>query len=152
MSRFNHPLPFSPHYEFRVLRVVTINGRMYLPGDRLDKAALAERRLRQMYENRVISPMPPEVLPALLQPPRQPEPTDPPSQPAPPRQDLDPDDGDDVVNQGEAQAAAESQPAAGEFDGPKLVHRGFGRWFVVAADGAEQGPMSKAEAEAAVAT
>lgn len=130
MSRFNHPLPFSPLYDFQVVRVVTINGRAYVPGDRLDKAELGERRLQQMYENRTISPIPPTVVPALLQAPAA----------APASQDIDPDDGDDVDG---AVAAA--------LSGKTAVHKGFGRWYVVHPDGAEDGPMSKAEAEAAAA-
>jgi hypothetical protein len=134
MSRFNHPLPFSPLYDFQVLRVVTINGRQYKPGDRLDKANLAERRLRQMYENRVVSPIPPEVVPALLQAPRR---AAEPVADEPAGQEIDPDNGEDV------QSAADT--------GKTAVHRGFGRWYVVHADGTEDGPMTKAEAEAAAA-
>lgn len=134
MSRFNHPLPFSPLYDFQVLRVVTINGRQYKPGDRLDKADLSERRLRQMYENRVVSPLPPDVLPALLQAPRK---EAEPVAVEPAGQEIDPDNGEDV------QTASDT--------GKVPVHKGFGRWFVVHADGTEDGPMTRAEAEAAAA-
>lgn len=132
MSRFNHPLPFSPLYDFQVVRVVTINGRAYVPGDRLDKTSLGERRLRQMYENRTISPIPPAVVPALLQA----------YAPAvvPVGQEVANEDGQDVDA-----AVAEA------LSGKTAVHRGFGRWYVVHQDGAEDGPMSKAEAEAAAA-
>lgn len=132
MSRFNHPLPFSPLYDFQVVRVVTINGRAYVPGDRLDKTSLGERRLRQMYENRTISPLPPEVLPTLLQA-RAPA-------AAPAGQEIDPDDGQDV-----------DAAVAAALNGKTAVHKGFGRWYVVHPDGTEDGPMSKAEAEAAAA-
>ena len=154
MSRFIHPLPFSPLYEFQVCRSLTINGIDYVPGDRMAteaRDALGERRLRQMYERRQITPIAPEVLPALVQ--------------------ADPVVGVVVEMDGEIDEGAGGEPIEkhaadgvtlppadlslppieANADGLHAVHKGFGRWYVVAADGTEQGPMTKEQAEAQVA-
>ena len=152
MSRFIHPLPFSPLYEFQVCRSLTINGIDYVPGDRMAteaRDALGERRLRQMYERRQITPIAPEVLPALVQ--------------ADPvvgvvvEMDGEPGHGEQVSGDtvgGEVlppAGDAPQEPDAPASSGLTAVHKGFGRWYVVAADGTEQGPMTKEQAEAQVA-
>lgn len=139
MSRFIHQLPFSPLYDFQVCRVVTINGVNYVPGDRLDTAArdsLGDRRLRQMYERRTLTPIAPGQLPALVV--------------------AGPVQGAEVVVADGAAAEtpvdetpAPTEPAA--TPALRAEHKGFGRWFVVAADGTEEGPMSKEQAEAKAA-
>lgn len=37
MSRYAAKLPFSPHYDFRALKVITLNGRRYVPGEPIEK-------------------------------------------------------------------------------------------------------------------
>jgi hypothetical protein len=130
MSRFAHPLPFSPDYEFQASKPVTLNGRAYTPGDRIEKDALGARRLRQLYEARIITPLAPAAA-ALLRP-----------QPAS-------SDAQDLAPQEQPQEALEAVVGAA---GKQAVHKGFGRWFVVDADGNElAGPMTKDEALAQAA-
>lgn len=153
MSRFIHPLPFSPLYEFQVCRVVTINGVEYKPGDRMDteaRDALGERRLRQLYERRTITPIAPAALPALV----QAGPVD----GVEAQMDGEPGQGEQVdgaTADGEQLDPVAEQggdaPAEHPASGLTAVHKGFGRWYVVAADGTEDGPMTKEQAEAKVA-
>lgn len=63
MSRHYHQLPFSPAAEFVVERPMTIYGQALDRGDRLPKEKLGERRLRQLYEQRMIAPSPFEAPP-----------------------------------------------------------------------------------------
>lgn len=150
MSRFIHPLPFSPLYAFQVCRVVTINGVEYMPGDRMDdeaRDALGERRLRQLYERRTITPIAPDALPALVQSgPVQGVEAQMDGEPSPGEQ-VDGTTADGEVLEPVDTQAGEEQPAAAL----KAEHRGFGRWYVVAQDGTEEGPMTKEQAEARVA-
>lgn len=144
MSRFYQPLPFSTAYDFVAAKPVTLNGAVLNPGDPVDKDGLSPRRLRQLYEARIISPVAPAELPAT---PAPQEPAQEPAQepvaaaqaPAEPEGEATPDDGE--------QAPQEAATTAG---GARVEHRGFGRYFVIAADGSETGPMSKAEAQAAL--
>ena len=55
-------LPFSADYAFFACRPVTINGVMYRHGDPVPTTCVAERRLRQLYAQRVISPHVPAFL------------------------------------------------------------------------------------------
>jgi hypothetical protein len=140
MARFSHPLPFSPLYDFMACKPVTINGAAYQPGDRMSTEArdgLGERRLRQMYESRLITPIPPEPVPALLQAAAEPA-----SEPLPDYAWSDAGGGGG--DGGFDPMATEAAPAV------TAVHKGFGRWFIVRPDGTEEGPMTKAEADAIV--
>lgn len=148
MSRFIQPLPFSPLYDFVAARVVTINGQNLIPGDPVDKEGLGERRLRQMYESRIITPVAPAVIPETnkkapkkklaAQPvaaDSEPEATDTPAE--------------DETTASEAPAPAVAEPVAAS--GLHSEHRGFGRYFVLNADGVEvAGPLTKAEAKTMV--
>lgn len=141
MSRFIQPLPFSPHYDFAAARVVTINGVNHVPGDPVDKTGLDVRRLRQMYENRIITPIAPASLAGLV--------TEPAPAPAQAAQEpaIEPEATDTADEPAEAASEA-VEPAA---PGKTIEHRGFGRYFVLDADGTEiAGPLSKAAAKAAL--
>jgi len=158
MSRFIQPLPFSEGYEFTVRRVATISGVQYRPGDLLQKDGLNPRRLRQMYEQRLISPVLAEG--------QQPVPVKRPTyktakvpvvvaqegaqEPAVDEEASQPNpvDAEPVAADVEPPVADADVPA--EPVQPKAEHRGFGRWFVTMPDGTEAGPMSKDQAEAMV--
>ena len=70
--RYNS-LPFSPHYAFSATRALRINGVDYAPGDAIDVSAVGERRLRQLYETRKVTPHAPDFLFNGPAPQRQPE-------------------------------------------------------------------------------
>lgn len=134
MSRFAHPLPFSPDYDFQAVKPVTLNGQAYTPGDRIEKGDLGARRLRQLYEARIISPLAPTDA-ALLK--AAPAPQEAPRAPSEPEAEETPEE-------------ATSGPV--ESSGKQALHKGFGRWYVVDADGNElAGPMTKDEALAQAA-
>ena len=134
MSRFYQPLPFSTAYDFVAAKPVTLNGAVLNPGDPVDKEGLSPRRLRQLYEARIISPKAPDVIPAsAVQPPPQ-EPAQEPQEPA-----QEPDSPDAGSEPGAIPVAVQ--------EGASIEHRGFGRYFAVNPDGTEVGPMSKAEAQ-----
>ena len=137
MARFSHHLPFSPHYDFQVCKRVTINGVEYAPGDRMaadGRDAIGERRLRQMYEHRLITPIQPKPVAALLT-----------ADPLPDYSWSEDAGGGDMLADGSFDPVAPDQ-----VPGPTAVHKGFGRWFVQYPDGTEAGPMSKEAAEAQV--
>lgn len=143
MPRFTHMLPFSPLYDFQACKPVTLNGRQMVPGDRLtteERDALGARRLLQMYESRLITPIPPEVVPAVLQPK--------PEAPLPDYAWSEGAGGGDVLADGGSFDPV--APDAGQVAAPTAVHKGFGRWYVQYPDGTEAGPMSKEAAEAQV--
>ena len=140
MARFSHLLPFSPYYDFQVCKCVTINGVEYVSGDRMtaeERDALGERRLRQMYEHRLVTPIAPEKVAALLKP-----------GPLPDYSWSDAGGGGDVLADGGSFDPL--APDAGQVAAPTAVHKGFGRWYVQYPDGTEAGPMSKEAAEAQV--
>lgn len=138
MSRFAHPLPFSPSYDFQATKPVTLNGRAYVPGDRIEKDGLGARRLRQLYESRIISPIAPPAAALLAAPERAEEVVVPVA----------------TVETAEAPQEASEAPQEGivSADGLQAVHRGFGRWYVVDAAGQDvAGPLTKEEALARAA-
>lgn len=114
MQRFNRE-PFSPQAQFTCVKPFVMAGVSYDLGQVVDTTAVEARRLRQMYEARMIDAVPLQVA---------------------------------------AQVASRAAEGPGEpraTPGPaRAEHRGFGRWFVVGADGAERGPMTKEAAEALV--
>lgn len=145
MSRFIQPLPFSPHYDFVAARVVTINGQNLVPGDPVNKADLGERRLRQMYESRIITPVAPTELPVA--PKKQGKKKAAEAQQEPVEADAEPEaiDTPEVSAEATSDAPAPAVAAAGNT----IDHRGFGRYFVLDAAGNEiAGPLSKAAATA----
>lgn len=54
--------PFSPAFAYVASRPLTIDGVDYLPGDPIPEGVLQMRRLRQLYEQRKISPHAPAFL------------------------------------------------------------------------------------------
>jgi len=149
MSRFIQPLPFSPLYDFVAARVVTINGQNLNPGDPVDKEGLGERRLRQMYESRIITPVAPEVIAEPT--PKKASKKKPAAEPV--EAALEPE-ATDTAPEDESATSEAPVPAVGEpvsASGLYSEHRGFGRYFVLNADGVEvAGPLTKAEAKTMV--
>ena len=127
MSRHTPPLPFSPYYDFRVVKPMTIGGKALVMGDPFPTEGLPPRRLRQMFEARMISPLPPEVLP------------------------ITPANGAAGAAQaGQGAGGTEPPPdTATRPTGPLTAkHRGFGKWYVMdAADDEVSGPHTREEAE-----
>ena len=117
MQRFNRE-PFNPQAQFACVKPFVMAGVAYDLGQVVDTTAVETRRLRQMYEARMIDALP--------------------LQAAPPAQ---------VVSRA-AEGPGESRATPGAA---RAEHRGFGRWFVIASDGAEKGPLTKEAAEALVA-
>ena len=69
----NHRPPFDPRYDFVVTppagrAALAVGGRTLEAGARFDKASVTQRRLRQMYESRLIALAPGQAL--LARPPR----------------------------------------------------------------------------------
>jgi hypothetical protein len=124
MSRHSPPLPFSPYYDFRVVKPMTVAGQALKLGDPLPKDGLSPRRLRQLFEARMISPLPPEILPG---------------------------NGAADAGHGDNGAWGSNPPAdtATPPSGPlRAQHKGFGKWFVINAAGQEvSGPHTREEAE-----
>lgn len=126
-NRYNR-LPFSPSYEFRATRAFVMQGIEYTLGTPIDKAGIETRRLRQMYDSRMIEAI-------LDEAPTAPAPAKAPAKKAEPK-------------------AQKAEPAKVEQQAPEATksalsvdYRGFGRYFVIDADGKEiSGPHSKDEA------
>lgn len=149
MSRYFQPLPFSTAYDFEAAKPVTLNGVALLPGDPIDKVGLGDRRLRQLYEARIIRPVAPAELPAsqsgLVNAPAQPQ--EPAQAAQEPQGDETPADGTEAAQEASTPDEAASEGDAPAASGNQIVHRGFGRYFIVDADGNDvSGPWSKAEA------
>lgn len=75
MQRSNR-LPFSPGYQYKATRPFVMGGVAYTYGDVIDKAGIEDRRLRLMYEARMIEvaeeAAPVARVAAVLQPPQKP--------------------------------------------------------------------------------
>lgn len=112
MQRYQRE-PFTTEAQFTCVKPFVMSGVSYQPGQIVDTEAIETRRLRQMYEARMIDAVARSKTPVLLKP----------------------------------VPAAKPQPAAAR----RAEHRGFGRWYVVEADGTEEGPYSKEAADARVA-
>lgn len=137
MSRFIQPLPFSPHYDFVAARVVTINGQNLVPGDPVDTSDLSVRRLRQMYENRMITPVAPASLAGIA------------SAQEPAQAAQEPDGEPEATDTQDEPVEATDEAPLPAVGGKTVEHRGFGRYYVLDADGTEiAGPLSKAAANA----
>lgn len=52
--------PFDRDQDFIVKRSIKCSGKSYNPGDKLDKTRLTTRRLRQLYEQRIVVMVEPE--------------------------------------------------------------------------------------------
>lgn len=117
---------FAPDNKFACVKPFVMNGVAYALGDLVDTKNIEVRRLRQMYDTRMI-----DVATADAKPVPQPKPA----------QVKKP-----------AQAKAKDKPPASAGKGLRAEHRGFGRYFVLDAEGAEvAGPITKDEADARVA-
>lgn len=140
MSRFYQPLPFSPAYDFMAAKPVTLNGHVLNPGDPVPKDGLNPRRLRQLYEARIITPVAPEQLTASQ--------TGIVNAPAVAAQEpAGEPEGDDAADTQTDEAESNVEAAAPATGGTQIVHRGFGRYYLVDADGNDvSGPWSKADA------
>lgn len=116
----HYQMAFSPHYNFFCVKPFVMGGKTYERGDPVDTAGIETRRLRQMYEARMVDGVAPAV-----QPKGQPGPVMPASEPK----------------------AATASPQA-QSEGLAVVHKGFGRYYVVDAAGKEiAGPVQKEEAD-----
>jgi hypothetical protein len=124
MSRFLRK-PFHPSGPFIALRSFVMGGREYEAGDDVPTSDIESRRIRQMWEMRMIETTDQ----------RAPRPAQRP-----------------VTARADAQTAGAGPETPARGSGrARAEHRGFGRHFVVAPDGTETGPMTRDEAEAAVA-
>lgn len=118
MQRFNRE-PFVPEAQYKAIKPFVMSGVAYAPGQLVKTDAIETRRLRQMYESRIVEMVPVEKTAALLKPTAKPAKPQPPAPPVKPKRHAE--------------------------------HRGFGRWFVIEADGSEHGPFTKDVAEARAA-
>jgi len=117
----HYQMPFSPNYRFVCVKPFVMSGRAYERGDEVDTSEIETRRLRQMYEARMVDGKAPAEQPL--------------AKPAA------------TIAAPEPEAATASpQPASGGFS---VVHKGFSRYYVLDEAGNQiHGPVSKAEAEA----
>ena len=152
MSRFSSPLPFTPLADFRSLRVLTLCGVDLQPGDIIPTSVrdeCGERRLRALYEQRRIEPVP-AVSPPV------PSKTTPiaPVQGMPPADDGFASSGEPSVGAAVAAAAPapdesdDDQPADGAFAVQKA---GMGGWIVVNAEGVQVGNSHRLKKDAVAA-
>lgn len=122
------------------IRPFVMEGVEYRHDQPVDTTGVEVRRLRQMYDARMIDPVKHEQVAALLQSKPAPKAQ---SKPAKPAQAPAPASAPSPV----AAAPAVAAPAAP--GGLRAEHKGFGRWFVLDAAGAEvAGPMTREAAEA----
>lgn len=119
MQRYNR-LPYSPGATFRCVRSFVMSGTAYSMGDVVDTSGIEDRRLRQMYDARMIEPLP-EGTPA-------------PKKPAAP-----------VATKAPQPVAEQAQ--ASEGTPLSVEHRGFGRWYVMRGTETVSGPHTQAEAQ-----
>lgn len=120
-DRYNR-LPFSPSYEFRATRAFVMQGIEYTMGMPIDKAGIEVRRLRQMYDSRMIE--------AILD--------DAPVAKAPAKA---------PAKKAETAKVEHKAPEANQ-SALRVDYRGFGRYYVIDAEGKEiSGPHSKDEAQ-----
>jgi sarcosine oxidase gamma subunit len=128
MDRRYNRQPFSTHQTFVVTKPFVMDGQHYVRGDLVPTDGIEPRRLRQMWDNRMIdaASAAPETPAQALQ-----ERAKPAAAP--------------VARQKQESAPQITQepPAA-----RRVEHRGFGRYFVVDEGGKEHGPMSNDEAQA----
>jgi len=126
-DRYNR-LPFSPSYEFRATRAFVMQGIEYTLGMPIDKAGIETRRLRQMYDSRMIEAI-------LDEAPVAPAPKKAPAQKA------------EAKAQKAEAPKVDATPTEASKSALSVDYRGFGRYFVIDAEGKEiSGPHSKDEA------
>lgn len=117
---------FAPDNKFMCVKPFVMNGTAYALGDLVDTKNIEVRRLRQMYDTRMIDVASDDAKPA----------------PKPPKQ----------AQPKKAAPAKENKAPVDAGKGLRAEHRGFGRYFVLDAEGNEvAGPMAKEAADARVA-
>lgn len=123
MDRYNRQ-PFSAHGSFRCVKPFVMSGVMFNLGDKVPTNGIEVRRLRQMYDTRMID-LDAEAEGRTMVRKERAEPV---------KRAKEPTVQEPVV-----------VPPTGGF---KVEHRGFGKWYVINAAGDEiAGPLTKAEAE-----
>lgn len=126
-SRFNRQ-PFSVHAAFVVTKPFVMDGEQYVRGDAVPTDGIEPRRLRQMWDNRMI-----DAAPAMPQ-----------AAPAGAAKRVQERSNESSVPVASTQPETAPEAAQGGF---KVEHRGFGRYWVLDAAGGEvAGPMSREEA------
>jgi hypothetical protein len=111
--------PFSPQSQFRCVKPFVMSGKEYRLGDAVQTKGIEVRRLRQMFEMRMIDTATPETM-----------------QTPPP------------VVQASVPTAPEPAVEMKAGSKLRVDHQGFGRYVVLDESGAVvDGPMSKADAE-----
>lgn len=119
---------FSPNNAFQCVKPFVMNGVAYKLGDLVETKNIEVRRLRQMYDTRIIDVATDSAKPVPKEKPKAAKPIK------------------------DAQPEAQSNPPALSGNGLRAEHRGFGRYFILDAQGTEvEGPMSKEAADARVA-
>jgi hypothetical protein len=120
----HYQMPFSPNYRFVCVKPFVMSGRAYERGDEVDTSEIETRRLRQMYEARMVDGVAPEQEPLAA------------STKAPKAVAVEPPTG----------------PQEAASGGLSMVHKGFSRYYVVDGSGNEvAGPVTKEEATRLVA-
>lgn len=129
-ARFNR-LPFSSAYRYKAVKPFVMKGISFKLGDEVDTSDIEVRRLRQMYEARMIDPIMDETGMAgqVVNAPAQPE-------------------SKAVKATPKVEKPSKVEKEAPATGGNRLEHRGFGRYFLVDAnDEVVAGPMTKDEAQ-----
>jgi hypothetical protein len=133
-SRFER-IPFSPLFQFVLLKPLTYLGKEFAAGDVIDRTdGIDDRKLRQLYEGRFMIPRVddegnPVVIctPASLEKPLR-------------KAQLQPAEPEGAAV-GDQEDSADAEPPV-----RVCVHRGFGRYFVMEGEKQISGPHTKAEA------
>lgn len=123
MDRYNRA-PFSSAGSYRCVRPFVMNGTAYAMGDPVESDGIEIRRLRQMYEMRMIEMYEGGEAPV--------------SKPATPKKAS-------AKKEVAPEPSAQTQTEGAQ--GLRAEHRGFGKWFLIDAAGSDvEGPMNKSDA------
>lgn len=122
-------LPFDPNGPFVCVKPFLMSGVPYAPGATVPMQGVEPRRVRQMWQARMVNVASASQIGLMSRQPAHVKPE--PRAAAPAAQKPAP--------------AAQEQPAPAS--GLRATHKGFGRWFVVDAEGKiVAGPMTQVEA------
>jgi hypothetical protein len=147
-----HGIDFG-NIEVVVARSFDLGGRQLQPGEVVPDGALPPRRLRQMFERRMITIRAISIGPGV---PPAPPPADADAPPAAGNGGVAAEIAAPATTTAKAPAEAASGPEIEALDpqpytreaGYSVEHRGFGRWYVVGPDGATvSGPHQRAVIE-----
>lgn len=149
MSRYSARLPFTTSADFTVVRPFTINGVSVAPGDAMPTAGVAERVLRNLYDQRKID-IAPTNSPATAAPQRAPKADAAPRAPKPRPEAQSAPVAPPMAPVNEQITDAVTQAPAPRY---RVKHAGLGGFKVLDANGVPLGKgwPTKAEAEAEVA-